>query len=207
MQSAARVVLLSLVAVSLPAVAATDKETIREAIHSAVATKTSEPASRPAQDADSKAQDIAEQVVTNGTPSSDRRNRIFHAEDCASLLNCPFGSMGALTFDEVRYLYRNYSDSELWNICLGRRAAPYPGGGQDACMILGSPNPLRPVDVPHNLERDENAGEQSPPDSPDEAALIDAKLQTNGLAPCKANETLARKRPVEDCARQISPPQ
>jgi hypothetical protein len=201
-----RLILLCLSAASLPAAATADKEIIREAIHSAVATKPREPEPRPAQNEGSKTRDIVDQVMATGTPSSGHRDRGYFAADCASSGNCPFGSPGDLSFDEVRYLYRNYPDSELWNICLGRRTAPYPGGSQGACMILGSPNPLRPVDVPHNLERDETALEQSSPALPHKAELIDAKLEGDGQPPCKANEALARKRPDKECVRTLARP-
>jgi hypothetical protein len=170
---------------SLPAAATTDKEVIRQAIHEAVATKPAEPPSRPEQRDDAKARDIAREVVSNDTPASTHRDREYNAESCTTLVDCPFGSLPALTFEEVRHIYRNYPDSELWNICLGRRAAPYPGGSKDACMMLGSPDPLRPVDVPHGLERDENA-------------VVDTKLESDGPKSCKP--------PAKECVREPGSP-
>jgi hypothetical protein len=184
MKFAMVLIVSSLAAVSLPATATADKEIIREAIHDAVAAKPSEPQTPPAQRDDSKsrddsnARDVAEQVVVNGKSASGHRHHEYDgehdADDCTTLASCPFGSLGTLTFDQVRNLYRNYPESELWNICLGRRAAPYPGGSKDACMLLGSPNPLRPVDVPHSLER------------------VDNKAGSDGSPPCKGDECASK---------------
>jgi hypothetical protein len=175
---------LLLLVASLATAADVNKEVIRTAVRAAVTPKPSPPAvsvpkppqpqqQQPRHDDNSVPRTIATRVVANGKPSNSHRHDRYSPIYCTSFINCPFGSPGAPTFEELRVIYRDFTESELWNIGLGSRAAPFfIYGREGACMMLASPDPWRPVDLP---------------------------LDESTLPPCEMNETLNRKRPQRAC--------
>jgi hypothetical protein len=228
MKRAACMASLLLLAASLAIAADVNKEVIRAAVRAAVTPKPNPPPQQQQQrrdthlsvpnsraqqqryDANSVPRTIAARVVENGRPSDSHRHHRYRPtygpSYCTSFIDCPFGSPGAPTFEELRASYRNIPDSELWNICLGRRAAPFFFyGRQGACMMLASPNPWRPVDLPRQLERDQalsteeidllDGFAEEMNQQPGEGEIVDEST----LPPCEINETLNRKRPQHAC--------
>jgi hypothetical protein len=133
-------------------------------------------------------------------PRDDRRDHgRYDGVYCTSYFDCPFGFPGSPTFDELRATYRHVPDSELWNICLGRRAVAFEYLRQGACMMVASPDPWRPVDLPHDLEqtRVPSAEASDCLCRSGEGGIVDTAIET--LPPCKTNQTLNRKRPPRDC--------
>lgn len=127
---------------------------------------------------------VRDEVIENGTapkpPVPVQHYYGRRREYCQSFFDCPFGSWGYPNYYDLHTAYRNFSDSELWDICLGYRLGAYGFGRSWACLLLASPDPWRPVDVPSRLER--GSGEFDETD-----------------APCVENQTLNRKRPPRDC--------
>jgi hypothetical protein len=223
MRRAACIASLLLASASLPVVAATNQEIVRAALHSAVGSDKSGQQQQSQQSpprqadnntrSDSPTRYIAGQVVANGKRSGrrddDRNVRYGGPLPCAGFTDCQFGAPGAPTFDELRYFYRNYPESELWNICLGRRAPAFAYGSQGACMMLSSPNPQRPVDLPRYPEHGaalspeeadlQAAVEDTTDGAPGGGEIVDVAVEETELPPCKENETLNRKRPRKHC--------
>ncbi|HEU4781562.1 MAG TPA: hypothetical protein VFS58_16890 [Steroidobacteraceae bacterium] len=116
---------------------------------------------------------VANETSTPSIPHADRDRhytdhrddaRYYRTDDSWTVADCPFGKLGTPTFDSLRYKYRDLTDAELWKICLNRNTTTIDGNvGACACALLASPDPWRPVDVPHNLERNEEA----PPEHPE----------------------------------------
>jgi hypothetical protein len=209
---------LILLVASLPLAAAGDKANIRDAIREVVVRENRSQQSPPASGG-SFASQVADQVTNTASTSpksrrdrSDDYRRIRSAYGrsgaayCLSFLECPLGAYGAPTFEELRHHYRNYSDSEMWDMCLGRRPTAFAYGRDGACMLIASPSPWRPVDLPHNLEHgDVPPAEDSKPlagaaevpeKSPDEG--VTCNVRDSAATPL--NETLNRKRPPRDCS-------
>jgi hypothetical protein len=155
--------LLAIVA-ALPAAA--DDAKFRAAVRDAVVKETQERKEAN----DRKSQD--EQDLSAAANAGNRPARKPHAvswigsDDSLRIATCPMGTAGAPTFDEVRNYYRNFTDNEMWKICVNRGS--YRGGipGACACSLLAYPDPWRPVDVPHAMERDD-----APPVEVDETGI------------------------------------
>ncbi|HEV7608187.1 MAG TPA: hypothetical protein VGO61_12665 [Steroidobacteraceae bacterium] len=222
MRRAACLTSIFLLVASLPAAAAANQEIIREAVRAAAGADNSgqQPQQpRPPQprqsnnnnsNNDSPTRHIAEQVVANGKRSrhgdDDRNGRYHNPLPCTVYTGCQFGSLGAPTFDELRHFYRNYPESELWNICMGRRSPPFAYGSQGACMMIGSPNPQRPVDLPRYLEHgDALSAEETELQAAIEGEIVDVAVEETELPPCTENETLNRKRPRRNCVETPKP--
>lgn len=202
-----RLAALILLAGPLPLAAAGDTDKIREAIRGVVVRENGgQPA--PTANSGSFSRQVADQVINTATTAPkprrdhggdywrERRGYDRGALYCLSFLECPLGAYGAPTFDELRHHYRNYSDSEMWDMCLGRSAAVFAYGRDGACMLVASPHPWRPVDLPHNLEHgDIPPVEDSPGQSSDEGENCKVRVVTAAAV----NETLNRKRPPRDC--------
>ncbi len=208
---------LILLAASVPSADAGDKGKLRDAIREVVVRETAGQPSAPAHGGSFSSQ-VADQVInTANTSPKPRRDRSYEswrggrAPDryaalyCFSFLDCPLGTYGAPTLEQLRHHYRNYTDSQMWDMCLGRRSTIFAYGRDGACMLIASPNPWRPVDLPHDLEHGNvSPAEDSEPlagsadvprQSPDEGETCKVR---DDNAPA-GNATLNRKRPARDC--------
>ncbi len=68
-----------------------------------------------------------------------------------------------LPLEQLRVVYRDVPESELWKICLGRRGIFHLGPSRaGACMMISIPDPLRPGEVPRQLENARNTRAQQP---------------------------------------------
>jgi len=131
--------------------------------------------------------------------SEDRGNE--KSRDCTSLASCPFGSPYGYSFAEIWQDFGKLSDSELWEICLGRGDGLYGYRRGAACVMTAYPNPWRPVDVPRRLE---HAPAPFPGDEDAYIPLIvDESEDQEATEPCEVNATLVRKRPVKECAADV----
>ncbi|HYJ39787.1 MAG TPA: hypothetical protein VEW08_03290 [Steroidobacteraceae bacterium] len=164
MHRAACFTLLLALIVSHP-VAADDKK-FGTAIRDAIAKEVHERKEAEASNAKDE-QDLP--VVAN---VGDRKRSVLHgvlwggSDDSLRVATCPMGSAGAPTFDEVRNYYRDYSDDEMWKICVNR--STYQGAipGACACSLLAYPNPWRPVETTRQSEQpDEPIANPEPEDS------------------------------------------
>ena len=118
---------------------------------------------------DSKPQDQELSVAAN---VGERKRRHLHgvlwsnSDDSLSVANCAMGSPGGPTFDEVRNYYRNFSDNEMWKICVNRSTYQGAVSGACACSLLASPDPWRPVETTHQAEHpDEPIANPEPEDT------------------------------------------
>ena len=117
----------------------------------------------------SKPQDQDLHVAAN---VGDRKRRNLHgvlwddSDDSLSVATCPMGSPGGPTFEEVRNYYRDFSDDEMWKICVNRSTYQGVVSGACACSLLAYPNPWRPVETTHQSEHpDEPIANPEPEDS------------------------------------------
>jgi len=135
---------LLLALVALPAAA--DDEKFRAAVRDGVVKEVQERKEAEA----SKPQDQELHVNAN---VGDRKRRHLHgvlwgdSDDSLSVATCPMGGPGGPTFDEVRNYYRNYSDDEMWKICVNRSTYRGAISGACACSLLAYPDPWRPVET------------------------------------------------------------
>jgi hypothetical protein len=155
---------LLLALVSLPAAA--DDEKFRAVVRDAVVKEVQERKEAEASNAKDE-RDLP--VVAN---VGDRKRRNLHgviwggSDDSLSVASCPMGSAGAPTFDEVRNYYRDYSDDEMWKICVNRSSYRGAISGACACSLLAYPHPWRPVETMHQREHpDEPIADPEPEDS------------------------------------------
>jgi len=102
----------------------------------------------------------------------DRKRRQLHgvlwgdSDDSLSIATCPMGTAGGPTFDEVRNHFRDYSDDEMWKICVNRNSYQGAVSGACACSLLAYPNPWRPVETTRQSEQpDEPIANPEPEDS------------------------------------------
>lgn len=152
-------------------VSAGDKEKVSDKIAAAIEKKTQEKSS--SSDGDSSVSNtVAEKVRANvNSPNLDfdrdrldsHRDNYRYTDYNLNVASCPFGQ-GTAEYDSLRYKLRDLTDAELWKICLNRNAMTVDGNsGACACALLASPDPWRPVDTPHTLERaDEPIGDSGP---------------------------------------------
>jgi len=197
MKCAAYLLSIFLLVTALPAAAG--KKDVSQSIARAVVGS-----SQPAK-SNEVVQPIASQVAEKGyaTSSSDDDDNDFLWDllGCLIFKNCDDVGAVRMTFDDAQWAYRHFTDTELWEICLGKRDDFLGYRRSIACSMLGSPNPLRPVEVRSRLEHadapfvvDDSIEEPAPHFAGEYA-----------VAPCDFNATLSRKRPVRDCAAEVTP--
>jgi len=148
---------------------------------------------------------IASRVLGRATTDSSQIRVKERDQDCTSLADCPLGSPYGQTFEEVWQSFGKLSDSELWEVCLGRADGWYGYRRDVACMMTAYPHPWRPVDVPRRLEHAPAPFREEPYDPliVDESGDGSAEVSSDDDAPpCEYNATLARKRPVRECAAE-----
>jgi hypothetical protein len=105
-------------------------------------------------------------TISNWRPHDDRD---FNRDYCRNSYDCPFGGRVVPTLNELRVMYRDVPESDLWNICLGREESRLYGVGKyGACAMISAPDPMRPVELPNARakecdERDADAAEDETP--------------------------------------------
>lgn len=79
-------------------------------------------------------------------------------DDSLHVASCPMDVEGSPTYDAMRNHFREFTDDEMWKICLNRHSNPVLGAFPSACAcsLMAHPSPWRAVAVPHAMERDES---------------------------------------------------
>ena len=103
---------------------------------------------------------------------------LVNQDDALNVASCPMDVEGSPNYDSLRNHFREFTDDEMWKICLNRNTAPSLGAFPSACAcsLLAHPSPWRPVAGPHASERDESLAaedpdlEEVPPPSPQATA-------------------------------------
>jgi len=100
-------------------------------------------------------------VRTNRTPFG---FYLVNQDDALNVASCPMDVEGSPTYDSLRNHFREFTDDEMWKICLNRSVAPSLGAFPSACAcsLLAHPSPWRPVAAPHASERDESLLTEDP---------------------------------------------
>jgi hypothetical protein len=82
---------------------------------------------------------------------------LVNQDDSLNVASCPMDVEGSPAYDSLRNHFREFTDDEMWKICLNRNSAPSMGAFPSACAcsLLAHPSPWRPVAVPDASERDE----------------------------------------------------
>ena len=144
-------------ALALPA-AAGDK--ISGAIRDVVARKVEE---REAAKEDAHETDLPVTANVGNKSSPSRWHSVFWGDPDYSLnvASCPMDAAGAPTFEEVRTYFRDFTDNEMWKVCVNRNSYQGAIAGACACSLLSNPNPWRPVEVePPRHDDDEGDSEE-----------------------------------------------
>ena len=89
---------------------------------------------------------------------------LVNQDDSLNVASCPMDVEGSPTYDSLRNHFREFTDDEMWKICLNRNSAPTLGAFPSACAcsLLAHPSPWRPVAGPHASERDESLPTEDP---------------------------------------------
>jgi len=89
---------------------------------------------------------------------------LVNQDDVLSVASCPMDVEGSATYDSLRNHFREFTDDEMWKICLNRNSTPSLGAFPSACAcsLLAHPSPWRPVAGPHASERDESVLTEDP---------------------------------------------
>jgi len=123
--------------------------------------------------------------------------------------DCQMGMPGAPTLEQLRVSHRDVPQSELWNICLGNTSIfMYGLGHYGACAMLAAPDPLRPVELPYQLESGWTTlrmpTNQFPQDEAGPIELVSeppcAADESDAIAVAAENKTPAVGTGREDCA-------
>jgi len=89
---------------------------------------------------------------------------LVNQDDSLNVASCPMDVEGSPAYDSLRNHFREFTDDEMWKICLNRNSAPSMGAFPSACAcsLMAHPGPWRPVAVPHAQERDESFPMEDP---------------------------------------------
>lgn len=81
---------------------------------------------------------------------------------CARIVSCPADALTQPNLQEVQNYFDNFTDSELWAICLDRSSIAVAMPRECACTLVTSPDPWRPVAVPQAVDERQSAVPATP---------------------------------------------